>query len=387
MGKYLGMEVSFAAAEAVKLCNVDVVAAYPITPQTHIVERLSQYVSDGELDAEFVPVESEHSALSLCVGSQAAGARSFTCTSSQGLALMSEIVYIVPSLRLPIVMILANRSLSGPLSIWNDHSDVMSVRDCGWIQLFVENGQEVFDHVMIAYKIAENHNVLLPVMVNMDGFILSHMFEPIELMQQEDVNAYLPPYQPKYVLHIDEPVTMGAYAMPALFTEAKKAQEEALLASYPHILQAWKSWEKLSGRSYHPVETFCSEDAETLFITMGSLGETAGEAVRVLRGQGKKVGLLKLRLWRPFPFNDFYKAIGNAQRLIVLDRAVSYGGPGGPVAGEIRSALYNMENRPQVFNFVAGLGGREVTVDSFLEMFVSSVAGKASVYQLFGARG
>jgi len=185
MRNHQGMEVSFAAAEAVRLCNVDVVAAYPITPQTHIVERLSKYVADGKMDAEFVPVESEHSALSLCIGSSAVGARSFTCTSSQGLALMNEIVYLVPALRLPIVMILANRSLSGPLSIWNDHSDVMSVRDTGWIQLFAENGQEVFDHVMIAYKIAENENVLLPVIINMDGFILSHMFEPIELTGQE----------------------------------------------------------------------------------------------------------------------------------------------------------------------------------------------------------
>ncbi len=387
MGKHLGMEVSFAAAEAVKLSNVDVVAAYPITPQTHIVERLSEYVASGELDAEFVPVESEHSALSLCVGSEAAGARSFTCTSSQGLALMSEIVYIVPALRLPIVMILVNRSLSGPLSIWNDHSDVMSIRDCGWIQLFVENGQEVFDHVMIAYKIAENHNVLLPVMINMDGFILSHMFEPVELMEQSDVDYYLSPYQPRFVLHPDEPLTMGAYAMPTLFTEAKKAHEEALLASYTHIMRAWEAWGAVSGRSYHPVETFCSEDAETLFITMGSLSETAGEAVRVLRGQGKKAGILKLRLWRPFPFNDFLRSIGNAQRLIVLDRALSPGGPGGPVAGEIRSALYHLENRPQIFNFIAGLGGREVTVGSFLEMFVSSLSGKAFGYRIFGARG
>lgn len=387
MVNYLGMEVSFAAAEAVKLCNVDVVAAYPITPQTHIVERLSEYIADGKMDAEFVPVESEHSALSLCVGSQAAGARSFTCTSSQGLALMSEIVYIVSALRLPIVMILVNRSLSGPLSIWNDHSDVMSVRDCGWIQLFVENGQEVFDHVIIAYKIAEDHNVLLPVIINMDGFILSHMFEPVELMEQRDVDSFLPPYCPKFSLHPDKPVTMGAYAMPALFTEAKKAHEEALLASYPHIIQAWRAWGALSGRIYRPVETYCSDDAETLFITMGSLGETAGEAVRILRGQGQKAGLVKLRLWRPFPFKDFLRAIGNVKRLIVLDRALSPGGPGGPVAGEIRSALYNMENRPQVINFIAGLGGREVTVGSFLEMFASSVSGKVAGFQIFGVRG
>lgn len=301
---------------------------------------------------------------------------------------MNEIVYLVPALRLPIVMILANRSLSGPLSIWNDHSDVMSVRDTGWIQLFAENGQEVFDHVMIAYKIAENENVLLPVIINMDGFILSHMFEPIELTGQEAVNTYLPSYRPRFILHPDRPVTMGAYTMPTLFTEAKKAQEEALLASYPYILQAWKDWGTLCGRVYHPVETYYTEGAETLFVTMGSIGETAGEAVRLLREQGQKAGLVKLRLWRPFPLEDFLREIGSAQRLIVIDRALSPGGPGGgPVAGEIRAALYNRENRPQVFNFIAGLGGREVTVGSFQEMFVSSVSGKASGYQIFGVRG
>ncbi len=204
MGKRVGMEVSIAAAEAVKQANVDVISAYPITPQTHIVEHLSDLVANGEMDAEFFCVESEHSALSVCVGSQATGARSFTCTSSQGLALMSEITYIASGLRLPIVMILANRTLSSPLSIWNDHSDVMSIRDCGWIQFFTENGQEVYDHVFIAYRLAEDRKVLLPVIVNMDGFILSHVIEPIELIEQEKIDQFLPPYQPLYRLHPDQ---------------------------------------------------------------------------------------------------------------------------------------------------------------------------------------
>jgi pyruvate ferredoxin oxidoreductase alpha subunit len=387
MKKRVGMEVSFAAAEAIKLCNVDVIAAYPITPQTHIVERLSEYVANGELDAEFVPVESEHSALSLCAGSQAAGARSFTCTSSQGLALMNEIVYIISSLRLPMVMMLVNRSLSGPLSIWNDHSDVMTIRDCGWIQLFVKNSQEVFDHAFIAYKIAEDHNVLLPVIINFDGFILSHMFEPVEIMKASDIQKYLPPYDPKYALHPDRALTMGAFAMPALYTEAKKAQDEALLDSYPYILDAWKAWGDLSGRYYHPVEEFYTEDAETIFITLGSFGETAGEAVKVMRKQGRKVGLLHLRLWRPFPFDLFRQAIKGARNLIVIDRAVSYGGPGGPVASEIRSALYNMEERPQVHSIIAGLGGRDVTVQDYVRMFENTMAGKVSDYEIYGVRG
>lgn len=387
MKKRVGLEVSYAAAEAVKRCNVDVIAAYPITPQTHIVERLSEFVANGELDAAFVPVESEHSAMSLCVGSQAVGARSFTCTSSQGLALMSEIVYITASLRLPVVMMLVNRSLSGPLSIWNDHSDVMAVRDCGWIQLFVRNGQEVFDHAFISYRIAEDHGVLLPVMINFDGFILSHMFEPMELVEPAVIERYLPPYNPKYVLHPDQPLTMGAFAMPAVFTEAKKAQDEALRQSYPHILRAWQDWGDLTGRYYDPVEGFWTEDAETIFVALGSFGETAGEAVKALRERGEQVGLLNLRLWRPFPFEAFARAVEGARNLIVLDRAVSYGGPGGPVAGEIRSALYNLENRPQVYSFVSGLGGRDVTVQDYMAMFTGAISGGAPRDGIFGVRG
>ncbi len=223
MGKRVGMEVSIAAAEAVKQANVDVISAYPITPQTHIVEHLSELVANGELDADFVPVESEHTALSVCVGSEAAGARSFTCTSSQGLALMSEIVFITAGLRLPIVMILANRTLSAPLSFWNDHSDVMSIRDTGWIQYFVENGQEVYDHVFVSYRLAEDRDVLIPVIINMDGFTLSHVIEPIEFIDQEKIDRFLPPYKPLYRLHPDRPVTMGAFALPSIFAEAKKA--------------------------------------------------------------------------------------------------------------------------------------------------------------------
>ena len=386
MTKQQGMEVSFAAAEAIKLANVDVIAAYPITPQTHIVERLSAYAANGELNAEFIPVESEHSALSVCLGSQAVGARSFTCTSSQGLALMNEIVYIASALRLPLVMILVNRSLSGPLSIWNDHSDVMSVRDSGWIQIFVENGQEVFDHVFIAYKIAEDQDVLLPVMINLDGFILSHMFEPVQIADTSIIQEYLPPYNPKYALHPDKPLTMGAFAMPEVFTETKKAQDEALKTSHPHILKAWSSWGRLSGRYYRPIEEHCTGDAETLLVTMGSFSETAAEAVDLMRSQGRKIGLLKLRLWRPFPFREFRQAIAGARKIIVLDRSVSYGGPGGPAASEIRSALYGLENKPRIFNYIIGLGGRDVDVQDYLQIVDASAAGKLSAYEIYGAR-
>lgn len=380
------MEVSFAAAEAVKQCNIDVIAAYPITPQTHIVERLAEYVADGELDAEFVPVESEHSALSLCIGSQAVGARSFTCTSSQGLALMSELLYITSGLRLPLVMVLVNRSLSAPLSIWNDHSDVMSVRDCGWIQFFVKNGQELYDHLFIAYRLAENPDVLIPVIINVDGFILSHVFEPLETIRPDEAQEYLPPYTPRFVLHPDNPVTMGAFAMPSLFTEAKKAHDEALKRSYGPILETLASWSQLSGRRYHPVETLYTEDAETLFIVMGSFAETLAEAVKTMRDQGRKAGLVVLRLWRPFPFKDFRRAVAGAKKLIIIDRALSPGGPGGPLAAEIRSALYNIENRPQVYDYIAGLGGRDVTIEDYVQMHDASMV-HPSGYEIYGLQG
>ena len=390
MSKRTGMEVSIAAAEAVKQANVDVISAYPITPQTHIVEHLSELVANGELDAEFIPVESEHSALSVCLGSQAAGARSFTCTSSQGLALMSEIVYIASSLRLPLVMILANRALSAPLSIWNDHSDVMSIRDCGWIQVFVENGQEVYDHVFYAYRLAEDRNVLFPVMINLDGFVLTHMIEPIEMLEQEKVDQFLPPYNPLYTLHPDRPVTMGAFGLPAIFTETRKRQEVELRSTYPKIVETWKALGDLTGRHYHPVETYHAEYAETLMVTMGSSGETASVAVDMLRDQGRSVGLLKIRLWRPFPFDLFRKLSLGAKQLVVIDRAISVGGPGGPVASEVKAALYGETKRPTIYSFVAGLGGRDVSPADYIKMVgkaeIEIEEGKRDGYEIYGVR-
>jgi pyruvate ferredoxin oxidoreductase alpha subunit len=389
--KKKGIEVSIGAADAVAMADVDVIAAYPITPQTHIVEHLSEIVAKGDLDAEFIPVESEHSAMSVCCGASAVGARTFTCTSSQGLALMNEIVFIAASMRFPIVMLLANRSLSGPLSIWNDHSDVMSIRDCGWIQVFTENGQEVFDHVFFAFRVAEAPQVSLPVIVNMDGFILTHMIEAIEYWEPEMVKQYLPEFQPVNRLHPDNPVTMGAFGMPNIFTEAKKAQNEALLASKEEILKAWKEMGDITGRYYNPVESYRADDAETVFLTMGSLSGTVSIAVDKLRAQGKKVGQIKLRLWRPFPFEEFRQAVKNANQIIVLDRAVSYGGPGGPVAGEVRAALYGEENMPLVTNFVAGLAGRDVKIDDYIAMYENTVKlAKSKVQQedyiIYGVR-
>ncbi|NOZ00712.1 MAG: pyruvate ferredoxin oxidoreductase [Deltaproteobacteria bacterium] len=386
----MGMEVSHAAARAVQQCNVDVVAAYPITPQTHIVERLSELVANGEMNAEFVPVESEHSAMSVCVGSSATGARTFTCTSSQGLILMSEVVYITSAMRLPVVMILANRSLSGPLSIWADHSDVMSVRDCGWIQTFAENGQEVYDLTFHAYKVAENRDILHPIMLNLDGFHLTHVVEPIDICDQSIIDKYLPEYEPLFQLHPDKPVTMGAYGVPELFTEAKKNQDEALKAAYPHILEAWKEWGDLTGRYYKPVETYKAEGAKTLFLTMGSIGETASVAVDGMQERGEDVGLVKLRLWRPFPFDEVRKALAGADNVIVLDRALSFGGPGGPVSSEIRATLYGLDHAPTVYDYVVGLAGRDVKVDDFEKIANDVRSGKArkgqDEYVIYAAR-
>jgi pyruvate ferredoxin oxidoreductase alpha subunit len=389
MSKRVGMEVSIAVSEAAGLADVDVIAAYPITPQTHIVEHLSEMVAQGELDAEFVPVESEHSAMSVCMGSSAAGARTFTSSAAQGLALMNEVVFIAASMRLPIVMVVANRSLSAPLSIWNDHSDAMSVRDCGWIQIFVENGQDAYDHIFYAFRVGEDRRVLLPVMIQMDGFILSHMIEPVQLVDKAIVRKYLPKLNPLHRLDPDQPVTMGAFAMPELFTEAKKAQDQALKNAMPVILKGWEEWADLTGRQYHPVEAYRTDGAKVLLVTMGSLGETAEEAVDQMREKGKSVGLVKLRLWRPFPFNAFRNAVRDADLLVALDRAISFGGPGGPVSSEIRSALYGEAKRPRVVGVIAGLAGRDVSPRDFVQMVEEALdksEDRQEDYSIYGVR-
>ena len=390
MAKRVGMEGSLAISEAVKLANTDVVAAYPITPQTHIVESLAEMVANGELDAEYIPVESEHSAMSACLGSSAVGARTFTATAGQGLELMHEVLYVASSMRLPIVMAVANRALSSPLSVWGDHSDVMAARDCGWIQVFAENAQEAHDLVLWAYRVGEDPDVLFPVMVNIDGFNLSHVTEPILLTEKADVDKYLPVNKYPLPLHPDKPVTMGAFGPPFIYTEAKKAQEVAFLNTPKTILKGWEEFAKIFGRSYHPIETYKADDAETLLLTMGSLSETASLAVDNMREQGKKVGLVKIRLWRPFPFEEFRKTVKNANVLVVLDRCLSFGGPGGPVASEVRSALYDQANRPKVVSLIGGLGGRDVTPQNFEYMVDRGLEiaekGSDSEYEMIGVR-
>lgn len=391
MGIRKGMEVSIAIAEAAAACDVDCIAAYPITPQTHVVEHLSEIVADGHLDAEFIPVESEHAAMSTCCGCAAAGARTFTATASQGLALMHEVLFIAANLRLPMVMVVANRSLSGPISIWNDHSDVMTERDVGWVQIFAENGQEAVDLVMQAYKISEDKRVLLPTMVHFDGFILSHVIEPIELPTRDDVKSFLPDYVPTQRLDIDKPISMGPVGMPTVYTEAKMAAESVLRGAYGPVVECFDAFGKAFGRQYRPVETYRAEDAEVLFVTMGGISETAMSWIDGQRSAGEKVGLVRFRLWRPLPIQDFKNAIRGAKALAVVDRHFSPGGPGGPVAQEIKYMLYGDSERIPLVEFVAGLGGRDVNFADFDKMYAAAkrVVGGAPVppFELVQVRG
>jgi len=390
MAKRVGIEVSVAIGEVCKLINVDVVAAYPITPQTHIVEHLAELVADGELDASYIPVESEHSAMSACLGASAVGARAFTATAGQGLELMHEVLYVASSMRLPIVMTVANRPLSSPLSVWGDHSDAMAVRDTGWIQIFTENGQEVVDSVLCAFRIGEDSRVLLPVMVHLDGFHLTHMIEPIYIPEQSEVDKFLPPFNYPLPLDPERPLTMGAFGPPVIFPETKKAQEVNLRAAKKVVLECWDEFGKVFGRHYHPVEHYRSEGARVLLLTMGSFSETAAAAIDKMITDGKDVGLIRLRLWRPFPFEEIRQAVKDAEVLIVLDRAISFGGPGGPVCSEIRSALYGEDKRPKIISAVSGLGGRDISIAGFEEIVGRGIevsqTGSEQEFEVFGVR-
>ncbi len=366
-GKIVGLEGSFAVAEAVRMVNVDVISAYPITPQTHIVERLAEMIADGELDAEFICVESEHSAMSACVGASAAGARVFTCSASQGLELMHEVLYIPSSMRLPVVAVAANRALSAPLSVWCDHSDVMAIRDTGWIQIFAENNQQAFDLTVCSYRIAEDNQVLFPAMVHIDGFYISHVIEDMVLPDDEDVAEFIPDYEHPFVLDPERPVSMGCYGPPFIYPEAKKAQEVAFEQTKPRILETWQAFGDTFGRYYAPVETYKMEDARIALLTMGSIGETAMLAVDEMRAVGQDVGLVRLRLWRPFPFAELREAVKDVALLVVLDRAISFG-MGGPVVSEVRSALYDKHEKLSIVGFIGGIGGRDISIDEFKYM-------------------
>jgi pyruvate ferredoxin oxidoreductase alpha subunit len=365
MSRRVGLEGSHAAAEAARMADVDVIAAYPITPQTHIPERLAEMVADGDLTAAYIPVESEHSALSACLGAAAVGARTFTATAGPGLEYMHNVLYVASAMRLPIVMAVTNRALSAPLSIWGDHSDAMSVRDTGWIQVFCQNSQEVFDMTLWAFRVGEDSQVLLPVMVHFDGFHLSHVTEPVILPEQEEVDRFLPKFHYPFALDPDKPRTLGAFAPPDIYSEAKVAQELATRKSKTVVIKGFQEFADIFGRYYYPVEPYQTEGATTLLLTMGSFGETAKTVIDRKKSKGESVGLVNLRLWRPFPFEELRQAVKAAQTLIVFDRCISFGGPGGPVSSEVKSALYDEKEKPRVVSFVGGLGGRDMSAEDF----------------------
>lgn len=364
MTKRVALEASHAVAEAARMADVDVISAYPITPQTHIPERLAEMVANGELSAAYIPVESEHSAMSACLGAASVGARTFTTTAGQGLELMHEVVYVASSMRYPVVMAVCNRALSSPLSVWGDHSDVMAVRDTGWIQVFCQNNQEAFDLTLWAFRVGEDLKVLLPVMVHLDGFSLSHVTEAMMLPEQSEVDRFLPKFQYPFALNPDKPMSHGPFAPPEIYSEAKLAQEMVFRESRETILQGWKEFGDIFGRYYHPVEQYRTEGAETLLLTMGSFTETAKLVIDRRKDEGEAIGLISLRIWRPFPFKEFHQAVKGAKVVIVFDRCISFG-MGGPVLSEVRSALYNEEPRPSVVGIIGGLGGRDMAEKDF----------------------
>jgi len=375
------VEASEALAWGAKLCRPKVIPMYPITPQTHIVEKLADYINNGDMDAEMIHVESEHSALAAFFGSQAAGARTYTATSSQGLALMYEILPIVSGNRMPGVMSVANRSLSAPINIWNDHSDSVSARDQGWIQLYAESTQEAIDTTIQLYKICEDHSVLLPGMVCIDGFTLSHVFERAIVPSQKAVDKFLPKYKPKIMLDPKKPVSIGPIAFPDSFMEFKKQQQEGMENALKAIGKVHNEYAKKFGRSYGNgwIEGYKMKDAEYAVMGMGTLTGTARVAVDEMRKKGKKVGLIKLRSLRPFPAEQLRKAVKNLKGLAVIDRHISLGFEG-PLFTDTRSALYG--SGIHTINYIAGLGGRDVSVKRIKKALYETIEGKKGGWML-----
>ena len=351
-----------AVATAMKQINPDVVAAFPITPSTEIPQYFSTFVANGSVDTEFVAVESEHSAMSACIGAEAAGSRAMTATSANGLSLMWEMIYIASSLRLPIVMNLVNRAVSGPLNIHNDHSDAMGVRDAGWIMLFSENNQEAYDNNLMAHKIAENKDVQLPIMICQDGFITSHSIENIELENDEDVKKFVGEYHPEhYLLNKKEPMAIGPLDLQAYLFEHKAQQGNAMKAAKQVILDVSKEFEKWTGRHYDLFEEYKLDDAEIAIVCMNSTAGTTKAVVDKLREQGVKAGLLKIRVYRPFPGEEVAKALSHLKAVAVLDKSDSLNAIGGALFEDVVSSMYVAKQNVPVVNYVYGIGGRDTT--------------------------
>ena len=357
-----------AVAEALRQVNPDVAAIYPITPQTEMMMKFADFYADGLVDTELVCTESEHSAMSATVGASAAGARAITATSSAGMALMWEILYVAASCRLPIVMPLVNRALSAPLNIHCDHSDSMGARDAGWIQLFSEGAQEAYDNCIQAFRIAENRDVLTPTMITLDGFILSHTMESLEVLPDADVKKFVGEYKPdNYLLDRKNPLTMGPLDLPPHYFEHKRQQVEGLDNSFKIIEEIGREYAEITGRHYSLFEEYRMDGAEVAIIVLGSTAGTAKETVDYMRDSGAKVGLIKLRVFRPFPFTALKAALGAVKVVGVMDRSIAFGAEGGPLWLEIRSALYG-ENKP-ILNFIYGLGGRDISNEQIGGLF------------------
>ena len=359
-----------AAAIAMKQINPDVVAAFPITPSTEIPQYFSTFVANGSVDTEFVAVESEHSAMSACIGAEAAGARAMTATSANGLSLMWEMIYIASSLRLPIVLSLVNRAVSGPLNIHCDHSDAMGVRDAGWIMLFSENNQEAYDNTLMAHRIAEHKDVLLPLMVCQDGFITSHSIENIELVEDEKVKDFVGTYKPEhYLLNEKEPIAVGPLDLQSYLFEHKAQQAEAMKNAKQVILDVSKDFEKLTGRKYGLFEEYKLDDAEIAIVCINSTAGTTKYVVDNLRKQGIKAGLLKVRVFRPFPGEEIAKALSNVKAIAILDKADSLNSAGGALFEDVTSGMYVNNVHVPAVNYIYGIGGRDTKSDDIESVF------------------
>ena len=359
-----------AAAIAMKQINPDVVAAFPITPSTEIPQYFSTFVSNGTVDTEFVAVESEHSAMSACVGAEAAGARAMTATSANGLSYMWEMIYIASSLRLPIVMSLVNRAVSGPLNIHNDHSDAMGVRDAGWIMLFSENNQEAYDNLIMAHRIAENKDVLLPLMVCQDGFITSHSIENIELIEDDKVKEFVGTYKPEhYLLNDKEPIAVGPLDVQSYLFEHKYQQAEAMRNAKKVILEVAKDFEKMTGRKYSFFEEYRMEDAEIAVVCMNSTAGTTKTVVDELREKEIKAGMVKVRVFRPFPAEEIAEALGNLKAVAIMDKADSLNAMGGALYEDVISSMYTAKKQVPAVSYVYGIGGRDTTSNNIHEVF------------------
>ncbi len=364
--KMVVVEGSYAVAHAVKTCRPNVISAYPITPQTHIVEDLSQFMADGEIpNCEYINVESEFSALSALVGSSAAGARCYSATTSQGLELMHEVLFNVSGMRLPVVMTIVNRAVSAPISIWNDQQDSISQRDTGWIQLYAENIQEISDMTAQAYKISEDKDILMPAMTCMDGFILSHVYEPVVLLEQDLTDDFLPAYEAQSVLDPKNPLTFGAFADPNYYTEFRYLQEQAMQRALKKIEDVANEFHDVYGRYYGGlIDEYRTDDADIILMAMGSIIGTIKDLIDKLRDRNVKVGLLKVRAFRPFPAEAIKEVVKDSKVIVALDKNISLGLNEGALCTETKSVLYNSGIRVPVIGYMIGHGGRDIKVDT-----------------------